>query len=174
MRRPSLNKFAAPLKNPVYLLRAPISRLLFVLALTQMSYASAVKKIHELGGYLTSLKSYLSGLGEHDEPSNLDDLSKFFAEGPSRCRFPKYRLPAPTLLLRFVVAPLQEAAEALTAAAFESADLQTSRSDSFVAVVSVQRSIKAKIISVSRRKYIIPVSVNANLVSLNGKMLATA
>ena len=173
MGRPGLTKLAASLENPVYLLRAPLARLLFVLALTQMSYASAVKKFHELGSYLVSLKSYLSGLGEHEEPSNFEELSKFFAEGPSRCRFPKYQLPAPTLQARYTAASLQAAAEAMTLPAIDSADLQTSHSDSLVAVVS-KHIIKDTIIKVSRRKPMIQIGITVNLMNSNGEKLATA
>ena len=74
-RRPLVNKF---------------SYMLFVLAIAQMAWASTFKKVDWAAKEINKLMQLASNLEERKLPVSLDGLSRFYAEGPSRCRFNPY------------------------------------------------------------------------------------
>ena len=71
-------------------LKTPMSHLLFVLALAQMAWASAFKRVQLPNVNLNPLHNMGCCLEDNGHHA-LFELGKFFAEGPSRCRFSPYK-----------------------------------------------------------------------------------
>jgi hypothetical protein len=91
-------------------LKTPMSQLLFVLALAQMAWASAFKRVQLPNVNLNPLHNMDCRLDENGSHA-LFELSKFFAEGPSRCRFTPYKFEVKTYLLAVRDADLKQKAD---------------------------------------------------------------